>query len=186
MARPSKVSAADIERAALVIARDGGMDALTARAVADVLGVSTQPVYSTWGSMDALKARVGELLQAEISAYLREPELNVPPMLSVGLRSIRLAQEHPQLFALAAEWMRRALDHAPPPDVLDAMRADPRLATATDADLTRVNALLWIFTQGLAAMVSPPTALTLDTARGYLIDMGEAVIGTEARRRSPA
>jgi hypothetical protein len=69
--------------------------------------------------------------------------------------------------------------------VLDAMRADPRLATATDADLTRVNALLWIFTQGLAAMVSPPTALTLATARGYLIDMGEAVIGTEARRRSP-
>ena len=35
------------------------------------------------------------------------------------------------------------------------------------------------------AMVGPPTGLTLDTARRYLVEMGEAVIGTEARRRSP-
>lgn len=185
MARPSKVSATDIERAALDLARHDGMDAVTARAVADVLGVSTQPVYSTWGSMDALKDRVGQLLHEEIGSYLRQPEPDVPPMLSVGLRSIRLAQEHPHLFALAADWMRHAVQDTPPRDVLMAMRADPRLADVSDADLARVNALLWIFTQGLAAMVGPPTGLTLDTARRYLVEMGEAVIGTEARRHAP-
>ena len=54
MARPSRVSAHDIEQAAVTLVRERGIDALTARGVADALGVSTQPVYSSWGSMDAV------------------------------------------------------------------------------------------------------------------------------------
>ena len=55
MARPTRVAAEDIEQAAVNLVRANGLSALTARGVADALGVSTQPVYSSWGSMDALR-----------------------------------------------------------------------------------------------------------------------------------
>lgn len=194
MARPSRVSADDIEQAAVTLVRERGIDALTARGVADALGVSTQPVYSSWGSMDALKARVAEKVEQQISAFLREPEPGVPPMLSVGMRTLRLAIEEPALFELAEGWMRATFHQAPPAALLRAMRADPRLATATDDELKRLNGMLWIFTQGLAAVVRPAhgdtdtpselsrsAVLTLAEAREYLTAAGEAMVRDRAR-----
>ena len=188
MARPSKVSAADIEDAATTLVREHGMDALTARAVADALGVSTQPVYSSWGSMDALKARVAVKVEQHIAEFLRQPEPGAPPMLSLGLRTVRLARDEPALFAVAAAWMRDAFDQPPPASLLTAMRADPRLAAADDEQLRHINAQLWIVTQGLASMVRPLDAdpaeggITLETARAYLTAIGEAIVTDAARR----
>ncbi|MEI2826663.1 MAG: helix-turn-helix domain-containing protein [Dermatophilaceae bacterium] len=189
MARPSKVSAADIEDAATTLVREHGMDALTARAVADALGVSTQPVYSTWGSMDALKARSRRQGRA---AHRGVPPPagtgGAPPMLSLGLRTVRLARDEPALFAIAAAWMRAAFDQPPPATLLTAMRADPRLAAADDEHLRHINAQLWIVTQGLASMVRPLDAdpagggITLETARAYLTAIGEAIVTDAARR----
>ena len=74
MARPTRVAAEDIEQAAVNLVRANGLSALTARGVADALGVSTQPVYSSWGSMDALRERVDERVRAFIQTYLAQPE----------------------------------------------------------------------------------------------------------------
>ncbi|MGB2701486.1 MAG: TetR family transcriptional regulator, partial [Candidatus Phosphoribacter baldrii] len=89
MARPTRVAAEDIEQAAVNLVRANGLSALTARGVADALGVSTQPVYSSWGSMDALRERVDERVRAFIQTYLAQPEPGAPPMLSLGLRTVR-------------------------------------------------------------------------------------------------
>ncbi len=186
MARPSRVAPEDIERAALDLVRTGGLAALTARGVADSLGISTQPVYSCWGSMDALKERVEQRAVAFIQDYLSRPEPDAPPMLALGLRTVRLAMEEPELFALAATWMRRQLDGPPPPPVVAALRADPRLAHASLDRLTQVNALLWTFTQGLAAMVHPDGAITsLAQARAHLTTAGDAIIGHVATLPDP-
>ena len=177
MARPTRVAAEDIEQAAVNLVRANGLSALTARGVADALGVSTQPVYSSWGSMDALRERVDERVRAFIQTYLAQPEPGAPPMLSLGLRTVRLAKEEPHLFDLAAAWMRHQIAGPPPPPIIAALRADPRLATVSIERLTQVNALMWIFTQGLAAMVrdgSPVT--TLDIARIHLSTAGDAII----------
>lgn len=177
MARHVKVSPQDIEQAALDIVRTGGISALTARGVADALGVSTQPVYSSWGSMDALKERVEQRVTDFIRDYLSAPEPEGPPMLSLGLRTVRLAIEEPQLFALAATWMRHQLTAPPPPPVLAALRTDPRLAEATVEQLIEVNALLWIITQGLAALIHPDGSITsVAEAQRYLTVAGDAVI----------
>ena len=50
-----KVTREDIVDAALDIIRESGEDALNARAVASKLGVSTQPIFSNYESMDMLK-----------------------------------------------------------------------------------------------------------------------------------
>ena len=84
MARPARVTPEDIERAAVDLVRAGGLTALTARAVADHLGVSTQPVYSSWGSMDALRTRVDQRVTEFIQNYLAQPESGAPPLLSWG------------------------------------------------------------------------------------------------------
>lgn len=183
MARPSKVTPDEIEQAALVLARTHGLDSLTARSVADSLGISTQPIYSGFGSMDALKVKVASAVQTQIEAFLAEPEPGVPPMLTVGVRAIRLAAEQPPLFALMDDWMRRELGHQPPPELLAAYRRDPRLASATDAQLTQLNAHLWIYTRGLSALVSmdADAPLTLKAARAKLAELAEALISTIAR-----
>lgn len=183
MARPGKVTPSEIEDAAYALVRAGGLDALTARGVADALGVSTQPVYSAWGSMAVLKARVTERIEQQIGAFLGQPEPGVPPLLSLGLRTLRLAYEEPTLFALTADRMRQVFRESPPPPLLHAMRADPRLARASDAELAHLNALLWIVTQGLAVLLRPADAtsaeaagLSLAEARSYLESAGEALV----------
>lgn len=185
MGRPARVSAQDVEDAAFTLVRTRGEAALTARAVAEALGVSTQPVYSTYGSMDDLRAGVQGRAAAFVERYLSAPEPGTAPMLALGVRTIRLAIEEPALYALAAGWMRGRLGEPPPPPILAALRADPRLRHASDTDLARINALLWIFTQGVAAVVDPADGLVaLAQARQWLEAAGEAVISSYAGRHS--
>jgi AcrR family transcriptional regulator len=186
VARPTRVTPEDIERAAVDLVRVGGLPALTARGVADALGVSTQPVYSSWGSMVALRARVDQRVAEFIQQYLAQPEPGTPPMLSLGLRTVRLATEEPHLFDLAAAWMRHQLTGPPPPPIIAALRADPRLAAVSVERLTQVNTLMWIFTQGLAAMVRDGSSVwTLDAARLHLTTAGEAIIAHVASLPDP-
>lgn len=50
-----KVEKDDILKAAIEIVRDNGAGSLNARAVADKLSCSTQPIFSNYASMDELK-----------------------------------------------------------------------------------------------------------------------------------
>ena len=53
-----KITKDEILKAALGIVRKGGAQALNARALADALGCSTQPVFSNYPGMDELRADV--------------------------------------------------------------------------------------------------------------------------------
>ncbi len=177
MARPARISASAIEDAAFDLVREAGSSALTARGVADALGISTQPVYSAYASMDALRERVERRATAFIEDYLAVPDPDAPSMLSIGLRTVRLAIEEPQLFDLAAGWMHDRVGAPPPPPILAALRADPRLADATREQVIEANTLLWIFTLGLATLTRSGGRLTVGQARDYLVTAGDALIG---------
>ena len=70
-----KVTREEIIAAALELLRQKGMEAVNARAVASVLGCSTQPIFSNYSSMAALQQEIAQLyqknadLQARSTAY---------------------------------------------------------------------------------------------------------------------
>lgn len=67
-----KIARGDVLRAAAEIVRRGGEAALNARAVGKELNCSTQPVYSLFANMDALKAALVEEAKERYHAFIEE------------------------------------------------------------------------------------------------------------------
>ena len=65
-----KTTKDEILKAALGIVRKGGAQALNARALADALGCSTQPVFSNYPGMDELRADVDRAAYELYREYL--------------------------------------------------------------------------------------------------------------------
>ena len=107
MPKKIQVTKKQILLAAVSLLREGGEDAISARAIAQRLGTSTQPVFSNYLSMDDLRADVMEIVnglylacQAKVVA-----ENKYPPYKAMGMAYIRFATEEPRLFA--ALYLRR-------------------------------------------------------------------------------
>lgn len=84
--------------AAFEVTRTEGMEKVNARAVAQKLGCSTQPVMYHFAKIDDMKRAVYRKLDWFHTEYL----MNIPPqedvMLGIGLNYIRFAVEEPNLF----------------------------------------------------------------------------------------
>jgi len=90
----------EIVQAALQTVREKGVAGITAREVAQRLGVSTRPIFTWYATMDQLKRdvfyRARELYRDEIEAGLSEPI----PFLGVWRQYLRFAQREPELYKL--------------------------------------------------------------------------------------
>ncbi len=166
------------------LVRREGIDALTARGLAQELGCSTQPVYRAFQSMDELKAAVMERAEKVMLGYMVLRDTGQQPFLQMGLGSLKFAQEEPQLYRLVTlsgailKDLQQGND--PPQFVLDQMRAQPDLAGLTDEQLVRIHALLWFFSQGLSSLFfAEMEGDPMDKAVEYLMLAGRAVIGFE-------
>ncbi len=183
---PRKISVHEdqILAAALKLVRREGLRALTARAVAQELGCSTQPVYRAFGSMERLREQVVRQAERRMLAYLLERSTDEPPFLQLGLGSLRFARDEPRLYRAVNRHGRVLRDlhrgSPPPPEVLQQMRSEPILASLSDEQLTRIHALMWFFSQGLATLVFGDTdGDAMLRARAYLEQAGRAVIAAE-------
>ncbi len=172
--------------AAFELVRTEGMSALSARRLAERLGCSTQPVYSAYRSMQALRATVVERAEAVARSYLEPSTPSDSPFLQLGLGSLRFAQQEPQLYrsvALSGVLVRDLRAGKPPPAfVLERMKAERTLAGMSDAQLTRINELMWFFSQGLATLfVADTDEDPMPMAIQYLQLAGRAVIEFERK-----
>lgn len=86
--------------AAFQLVRREGLQALTARRVAQELGCSTQPIYSAFDTMEQLKQEVVQRAEAVALSYLAPERPAERSFLQVGLGSLRFAQEEPRLWRL--------------------------------------------------------------------------------------
>ena len=90
----------EIVTAALEIARERGIDAVTAREVANALGVSTRPIFTYYETMDQLKADVFALTKERYRAYI-ERGLEAPiPFLGIWQQYLAFARSEPELYRL--------------------------------------------------------------------------------------
>ena len=100
MAPKNKFTKEQMVKAAVRVARDRGIDGLTAKTMADELGISTQPIFTAFGSMDEVKR---EVYAAAVSVYEGYAELGLKekiPFLGVGMQYIRFARQEPELYRL--------------------------------------------------------------------------------------
>lgn len=95
----AKITKEMVLDAAFAIARESGGDAINARAVAERLGCSTQPVMYHFATMESLRQAVYQKADAFHSAYLMNLS-GADPMKEIGMNYIRFAFEEKPLFRL--------------------------------------------------------------------------------------
>ena len=72
MAPKNKFTREEMIAAALKIVRRSGTGSLTAKAIADELGISTRPVFTCFGTMDTVKNEVRQAAEEIYNGYIGE------------------------------------------------------------------------------------------------------------------
>ena len=94
----TKVTAENILRAAVEVARQSGFEHINARTVSGQLHCSTQPVMYHFSTIESLKKAAYRQVDRLHTEYLMRTPPGEDPILGIGLNYIRFAVEEPQLF----------------------------------------------------------------------------------------
>ena len=169
---------------AFEIVRKEGLQALTARKIAQNLKSSTQPIYRAFRSMKDLEIAVIEKAKEYAVNYLLEEGETQWPFFNMGLRYLRFAKEEKELFTLLYLSGRITFDfeHLSYPFnlFLERMKQDPSLQGLNDRSLQRLTRNMWIFTHGMTTLFSADSAqYSDDFMHACLRQMGKIVIEWE-------
>ena len=165
-----KVRKEDILKAALALIRERGAERLTAKALAEALSCSTQPVFWHFESMEDLK---------NFGAALRRGEEGVSPYMAIGLNYIRFAAEEKGLFRML---FMSDFAHT---DVVGAhVEMDYIVGVIEESehiggeDAQTVYRDMWLFSHGIAAMTATGTAsFSEEEVKKMLKDVCRGLIG---------
>jgi len=152
-----KTTKDEILKAALGIVRKGGAQALNARALADALGCSTQPVFSNYPGMDELRADVDRAAYELYREYLATgaKRSDVPKYKAFGLAYIEFAKEEPELFRLLFMCDRSGGKKEEDTETLDRMADIISSAVGISREEAYVFHLeMWIYVHGIASMIA--------------------------------
>lgn len=153
----ARIKQEDIVSAALSIVRTKGADALNARAVAGVLGTSTQPIFSHYKTMETLKGDVIAAANGLYQEYLRKDmEAGEYPVYKAsGIAYIRFAREERELFKLLFMRDRSGEviteDHEEIRPILEIIKKNMGL---TEQDAFQFHLEMWIYVHGIATMMA--------------------------------
>ena len=90
----------EIVQAALNVAREKGIDAVTAREVAAALGVSPRPIFTWFDTMEQLRAEVYARAMACYRSFIERGLAGAVPFQEVWRQYLRFAREEPELYRL--------------------------------------------------------------------------------------
>ena len=80
--------------------RRNGIGSLSARTLAEGLGVSTAPLFTAFGSIEEIRREVEERAYALYGEYIAEGLREPIPFKGAGLAYVRFAKDEPELFKL--------------------------------------------------------------------------------------
>ena len=158
MARTVSIHRQDIIDAAVELVRENGHEALNARALAERIGCSTQPIFSNFKSMDEVMDSVLETalelyngcVSDSISSGKHEPVYKAH-----GRAYIRFAMEQPNLFKLL--FMRDRTNDTNPVEQSTFMAVLPLIMKATGLDEKQASLFhfeMWAAVHGIAVMAA--------------------------------
>ena len=100
MAPINKFSKEEMVEAALRVVRAKGIGCMTAKTIADELGISTRPIFTCFGSMNEVRQEVYAAAVRVYDSYTSAGLKEKIPFLGVGKSYIRFAREEPELYRL--------------------------------------------------------------------------------------
>ena len=164
-----KTTKRDIIKAATELVRTSGAAAINARAIARMLGSSTQPIFSNFEDMEKVRdAVIGEARRLYSGYVEREIESKKYPIYKAsGMGYIRFASEEPELFRLLYMRDRSGIDREHEDDeiwrgIIDTVR---EVTGLSDENSQLFHIEMWMIVHGIATAI----------ATGYL-DIGEELI----------
>lgn len=161
-----KFTREELVQAALDIARTGGFDAITARAIGAKLHASAKPIFSVFQSMQELQQEVVAAAKRLYGEYVARglQQTDMPAFKGVGLQYILFAKEEPKLFRLlfmsethaeiGENYLPLADDNYP--KILASVRDTYVL---TDAEANRLYLHMGIYSHGIAVLIAENGAL---------------------------
>lgn len=103
MARKVSVTKQSIQDAAFIIVQTEGMEALTARRLADKAGCSTQPIFRNYENMEELNKEIFDKAVEYFSDFYigcqNKKRTDDKPFVEFGLAYIDFAMQQPKLFS---------------------------------------------------------------------------------------
>jgi len=150
-----RITKEDIVNAALEIVRIGGAAAINARTVAAMLRCSTQPVFSNFATMEALRLAVVEKADGLYQTYIRQEieSKQYPDYKASGMAYIRFAREERELFKLLFMRDRTGEDIPAELELDDQMEAIVQHNTGlTGGDMKLFHMQMWALVHGIATM----------------------------------
>lgn len=100
MAPRKKFSRDEMIEKAVQVVRKQGIGALTAKSLANELGVSTQPVFTCFHTIEEVRREVVNAAKIIYDDCVKEGLCNDIPFLGFGMHYIRFAKEEPELYRL--------------------------------------------------------------------------------------
>ena len=154
MAPKNKFTRQQLAAAAMDVVRRQGAGALTAKAVAEALDISTRPIFTCFGTMEALRADVCALAQQRFDEYVAEGLRQEIPFLGYGKQYARFAREEPELYRLL---MLTSGDGA----ALRAMRHSQELVRPSLMEIYHITAAeadyyfrdMWLVSHSIATLI---------------------------------
>ena len=167
--------------AAVEIVRTNGYENLNARAIAERLGCSTQPIFSNFRNMEDL---TGNVVQRSLEIYndfvaeeFRRPH-DYPPYKTNGMAYIRFAMEEKNLFKLL--FMRDRTNESSPAEESTFYDVLPLIMKATGLDREQASLFhfeIWAAVHGIAVMVaSSYYNADMDLISGTLTDVYQGLL----------
>lgn len=100
MAPRNKFTKDEMLAAAVRVVRKSGVGSLTAQALAKELHISTQPVFTCFGTIGNLKSDVHTEAEKIFDSYIEGGLKEKIPFLGYGMKYFKFAKEEPQLYRM--------------------------------------------------------------------------------------
>lgn len=147
----------EIIEAALSLAREGGKEAITARAVAARLGSSPKVIFGCLENMEELISEVYQKSYRLYSEHISKADNNgkYPVYKAMGMQYISFAKEEPQLFKMLFMCDRKKSDQAKISEEMDSISD----LVSRNLGISKEDALIfhlemWVYVHGIAAMIA--------------------------------
>lgn len=152
-----KITKSEIIDTAINLVKANGEQAINARSIANILGCSTQPVFSNFATMDDLRMAVKDAANTLYQSYLATDMApgKYPPYKASGMAYIRFAREERELFKLLFMCDRSkeviTEDHESIRPLLEIIQKNMGI----DEDKALLFHLeMWIYVHGIATMIA--------------------------------
>ena len=157
MAPRNKFSRDEMIEKAVQVVRKQGIGALTAKSLANELGVSTQPVFTCFHTIEEVRREVVNAAKILYDDYVKEGLCNDIPFLGFGMHYIRFAKEEPELYRL----LFLSTDQGEGNSAFEEMNASLELVTDSMEETYHIDAKtaeryfrdMWLVAHSLATLI---------------------------------